>query len=144
MSTKENKKIILQQTKESNELGGDVSKIRPLMNKYNSPNFISHSDSGDMDFEQSTQLWTGIYSAFPDFYASVDDILAEDDKVALRCTYKCTHKGTFMGIPATGKQVVFKGVEIYKIAGKKVVECWALSDTLSLLTQLGVIPAPKS
>ena len=78
-------------------------------------------------------------SAFPDVNYSIDDILAEGDKTVIRCTLRATHKGTFMGIPATGKQIVVKGVEIDKIVGGKIVEAWGFSDSQGMMTQLGVI-----
>ena len=85
-------------------------------------------------------------SAFPDVNYSIDDILAEGDKTVIRCTVRATHKGTFMGIPATGKRIVIKGVEIDRIAGGKIVEAWGLGDFQGMMTQLGVITgaAPKT
>jgi steroid delta-isomerase-like uncharacterized protein len=107
---------------------------------------IYHSLSGDMDREQMIEEFIMMASAFPDTKVSIDDMVAEGDKVAYRWTMRCTHKGTFMGIPATGKQIVVKGVEIYKIAGRKIIEAWNFPDTLGMLTQLGAIPgaSPKA
>ena len=99
-----------------------------------------------MNREQTIKDTAKYLSAFPDLYYSIDDILAEGDKTVIRCTIKATHKGTFMGIPATGKQIVVKAVEIDKIVGGKIVEAWGSSDSLGMMTQLGVIPsaAPKT
>jgi predicted ester cyclase len=77
-------------------------------------------------------------SAFPDVNYTIDDILAEGDKTVIRCTIRATHKGTFMGIPATGKRIVVKGVEIDRIAGGKIVEAWVFDDSHRMMTQLGV------
>ena len=140
MSTKENKELVRQTIKEWNGVKGDVAKMRSLYDKYYAPDFIYHDVSGgDMNREEAIQNnFTGL-SAFPDVNYSIDDILTEGDKTVIRVTMQATHKGTFMGIPATGKQIVVKGVEIDKIVGGKIVEAWGLSDSQGIMTQLGVI-----
>ena len=147
MSTKENKELVRQAIKEWNAVNGDVAKMRSLYDKYYAPGFIYHDVStGDMNREQTIQNNVTLLSTFPDVNYSIDDIFAEGDKTVIRCTIQATHKGTFMGIPATGKQIVVKGVEIDKIVGGKVVEAWGFLDTPGMMTQLGVIPgaAPKT
>ena len=81
-------------------------------------------------------------SAFPDFKVTIDDMIAEGDKVVVRGTWSGTHKGEFMGIPATGKSVSFGVIDTVRIAGGKMVEHWGLMDNFRLMQQLGVIPAP--
>ena len=146
MSTKENKKLYGQFIKEWNELGGDIAKLRSWYEKYYVPGYIYHSISrGDMNREQTIQFCATVLSAFPDFSYSIDDMIAEGDKVVTRYTIKATHKGTFQGIPATGKHVSIKGSDVYKIEGKKILEWWEFNDMLGLLTQVGTFPggAPK-
>jgi steroid delta-isomerase-like uncharacterized protein len=147
MSTKENKELVRQIIKEWNAVKGDVAKMRSLYDKYYAPGFIYHDVSaGDMNREQTIQDMATYLSAFPDVNYTIDDILAEGDKTVIRCTIQATHKGTFMGIPATGKRIVVKGVEIDKIVGGKIVEAWGLDDSHRMMTQLGVITgaAPKT
>ena len=146
MSTKENKKLYGQFIKEWNELGGDFAKLRSWYEKYYVPGYIYHSISrGDMNREQTIQFCATVLSAFPDFSYSIDDMIAEGDKVVTRYTIRASHKGTFQGIPATGKQIVIKGVEIDKIVKGKFVETWDFPDTLGAMTQIGAFPsvAPK-
>ena len=81
-------------------------------------------------------------SAFPDFKATIDDLVAEGDKVVIRQTWTGTHKGEFMGVPPTGKSVSFGVIDILRIAGGKVVEHWGLMDSMSLMQQLGASPTP--
>ena len=81
-----------------------------------------------------------VRSAFPDMQATIEDMIAEGDKVAVRYTGTGTHKGELMGIPATGKQIAVTGIEIIRIAGGKMVERWEAFDNLSFMQQLGVIP----
>lgn len=78
--------------------------------------------------------------AFPDQHYTFEDAIAEGDKVVLRWTVRGTHTGEFKGIPPTGKQIAFSGVNIYRIASGKVVEEWSNFDRLDMLQQIGVIP----
>jgi predicted ester cyclase len=68
--------------------------------------------------------------------------VAEWDKVVGYWTMTATHGGELMGIPATGKRVKLTGVSIMRIAGGKIVEEWNEADQMSLMQQLGVVPAP--
>jgi len=79
-------------------------------------------------------------TAFPDVKFTIEDIIAEGDKVAARWTGSGTHKGDLMGIPPTGVQGTLKGMDFFRIAGGKISELWANSDDLGVLQQLGVIP----
>ena len=78
--------------------------------------------------------------ALPDQHYTFEDEIAEGDKVVLRWTVRGTHKGEFRGIPPTGKQIAFSGVNTYRIASGKVVEEWSDFDRLDILQQIGVIP----
>ena len=147
MSTKGNKELVRQVIKDRNEFAGDAAKVRSWCEKYCAPGYIHHNLArGDMNQEQMMQYFVELMSAFPDFHKSIDDMVAEGDKVVLRYTIEGTHKGTFAGIPATGKHVSIKGNEIYKIEGRKILEWWDFADYLGLMTQLGVVSgaAPKT
>jgi steroid delta-isomerase-like uncharacterized protein len=79
----------------------------------------------------------------PDLQYTVEDMIAEGDKVVARVTTRGTHKGEFMGIPPTGKQAINTGIDIIRFANGKAVEHWGEYDNLGLLRQLGVIPAQR-
>ncbi len=81
-------------------------------------------------------------SAFPDFQYTVEDELAEGDKVVFRLTARGTQHGEFLGMPPTGKQATWTEMHICRVVDGKLVEHWANLDQLSLLQQLGVIPGP--
>jgi predicted ester cyclase len=68
-------------------------------------------------------------------------MIAEGDKVVQRWTFRGTHQGEFMGIPATGVQVILSAIEIFRLADGKIAEQWVEADNLGSLQQLGVIPA---
>jgi steroid delta-isomerase-like uncharacterized protein len=141
MSIKENKDLIHQAFEEWNVVNGDIAKMRSLYEKYYGADFIYHNMSGgDMSREKAMQENAASIASFPDIKYSIDDIIAEGEKTAIRFTMQATHKGPFMGIPATGKLVVVKGVEVDKIVDGKIVETWDFLDTLGMITQLGIIP----
>jgi steroid delta-isomerase-like uncharacterized protein len=78
--------------------------------------------------------------AFSDIHVSVDQQIAEGDKVVSRITFNGTHRGPFFGIPATGRRVAVKQMHILRFENGKMAEHWVNSDDLSMLRQLGVIP----
>jgi steroid delta-isomerase-like uncharacterized protein len=86
------------------------------------------------------QLFTMFWAAFPDVHVTVEDQVAEGDKVVNRITWRGTHQGTFLGVPATGKQVTVAGIDIGRWADGKAVEHWNTHDFLGLIQHLGVIP----
>lgn len=78
--------------------------------------------------------------AFPDFRYEVEDVIAEDEKVAVRDIFRGTHEGDFMGIPATGNRVTMEAIHIYRLCGGRLAEHWVARDDLGMMRQLGVIP----
>jgi len=90
--------------------------------------------------EAFKQFTSGFFTAFPDLQTTIEDLIAEGDKVAVRQTWRGTHTGNFLGIPPTGKQVAFTSTEFYRVAGGKLAEEWVELDMLGLLQQLGAIP----
>jgi steroid delta-isomerase-like uncharacterized protein len=89
------------------------------------------------------QFYAALRDGFPDLHFTIEDQIAEGDRVVTRWTARGTHTGTFKGIPPTGKQGVVSGIDIDRIANGKVVECWPNADELGLLQQLGVLPVPE-
>jgi steroid delta-isomerase-like uncharacterized protein len=81
---------------------------------------------------------------FPDGRITVDDQIAEGDKVATRWTGRGTQAGEIAGIAPTGRQVTVTGLTISRLEGGKVVEEWTTWDTLGMLVQLGAVPAPTT
>jgi steroid delta-isomerase-like uncharacterized protein len=79
-------------------------------------------------------------TALPDLTITVDEALAEGNKVTVRWTARGTHKATLMGIAPTGKQVTLTGISVIRISGGKVAEHWVTWDTLGMMQQLGAVP----
>jgi predicted ester cyclase len=94
-------------------------------------------------FETTKQFLGMLLSAFPDLRYTLEDEIAEGDKVVQRALVSGTMKGDFIGIPATGKHANWTEIHIVRFAGGKIVEHWAAIDQLGMLQQLGVIPMPQ-
>lgn len=89
-----------------------------------------------------THFFVALREAFPDLRFTVEDQIADGDRVVTRWTASGTHTGAFQGIPPTGTQVRLTGIDIDRIADGKVLECWTSGDDLGLLRQLGMVPRP--
>lgn len=106
------------------------------------PDVVDHAaDPGARGGVEGAREWLSmVFTAFPDVSASIEDIIAEDDKVVVRKVWHGTHRAPFMGTPPTGKEVSFEGIVIWRIEDGKLAERWAQIDRLSLTQQLGVVP----
>ena len=106
--------------------------------------FVNH-DPGLPDV-RDLEAYKGFIAAtrtgFPDFSVTIEDVIAEGDKVASQWTARGTHQGELIGIPPTGRQATWTGMTIYRFAGGKIVEAWWSRDMLSFLIQIGVVPPP--
>ncbi|NJC97634.1 MAG: hypothetical protein C3F07_18785 [Anaerolineales bacterium] len=89
------------------------------------------------------QWFTMFTAAFPDGHQTVEDVIAEADRVVARTTFNGTHQGEMQGIPATGKNVSVSSITIFRLDNGKIAEGWLVSDNLGMMQQLGVIPAPQ-
>lgn len=140
MSTEENKALVRRQF-EAIWDGGNLAVIDELY----APNYVNHDPAnpeqagGPGGFKQRVSLYR---TAFPDLHLTIEDQVAEGDKVVTRWTASGTHKGDLMGTPPTGKSASVTGMLISRIEGGKFVEEWVNWDTLGLLQQVGAIPAP--
>ena len=81
-------------------------------------------------------------AAFPDMRVTIEEELAEGDKVITRGYFTGTHQGDFQGIPPTGKQIKVKYIDIWLVENGKLVENWVRLDELGMMQQLGVVPTP--
>jgi len=105
------------------------------------PSYVSHNplleSKGPEGFKQNV---TAVRTAFPDIHCTIEDMVAEGDKVVTRYTSRSTFKGEFMGIAPTGKKVTTTAILITRWVGGKEVEAWEVMDTLGMMQQLGVVP----
>lgn len=114
-----------------------------LIDELVSPDFIAHSPSEELHGPDGVkQSVMELRTAFPDLHVTIEDQVAEGDRVVTRWTATGTHTGPFRGIPPTGNRGKIAGIEIDRIVDGKAVECWSNTDDLGMLQQLGVVPAP--
>jgi steroid delta-isomerase-like uncharacterized protein len=108
------------------------------------PNCVYHSPAtGDLKGEAYKQFVASLFVAFPDGRWTIEDQLAEGEKVITRWTFVGTHRGMFMGIPPSGRKIAITGMCIDRIVDGRIVEEWEEWDSLGMMRQLGVIPEIK-
>ncbi len=111
-----------------------------------SPDLVVHNPPPGItgDFEGIKQAISIHRTGFPDLHFEIHDQLAEGDQVVSRWTLNWgTHRGEWVGVPPTGKQVTITGISIQRYAGGKMVESWLEMDMLGMMQQLGVVPPPE-
>jgi steroid delta-isomerase-like uncharacterized protein len=108
------------------------------------PDYVDHNPAPGQspDREGFRQFAGALRTALPDMHSSVDDLVAEGDRVAWRYSLQATHTGPLLGIPATGKPITMTGISIDRFAGGQIVERWSELDTLGLLSQVGAVSVP--
>ena len=114
---------------------GNLEDIR----KYVADNLMDHDPAPDQGpgAQGLIDFFTQFRSAFPDLKVEVEHLVTDEDNVALAYTVTGTHKGEMMGIPATGKKIKARGVQIGRFEQGKLVERWGSSDQLGILKQVG-------
>lgn len=139
MSTQSNKAIVRRMLDEMNNQGN----IR-IIDELVAPDFFEHEDPPpgvSRDREGVKQVFTMYHNAFSDIDASINDMIAEDDKVVVFMTVQATHIREFAGIPPASKRIAVNVLDIFRVADGQIKEHWGVTDRLGMLQQLGVIPA---
>ena len=121
---------------------GDIAGFGDLL----ADNFVEHQGAGGPGFpatkEGTLEFFRVLLAAFPDWRMTVEDLIAGGDKTVARVRVTGTHKGEFMGVPATGTRVDVQLIDIMRFDSAGLVgEHWGVADMLSLMQQLGVVPA---
>jgi steroid delta-isomerase-like uncharacterized protein len=107
-----------------------------------SSDYVNHDLPAPAPGAEGLKQVVGMFrAAFPDMHVAVEDMVAEGDKVVSRGTMTGTHRGEFMRIPATGRQVAVSYTDVWRVENDKFVENWVRLDMLGMLRQLGVVPA---
>ena len=133
-----NKAVIRRLYEEENK--GNVDVIDELM----APDVIIHGDAlvplqkGTAGIKEQVKAVQGV---FEDLTVTIDDLVAEGDKVAARLRWKGRHVKDYMGIPASGREISWSAIAVNRLEGGRVAERWFVASTFSLLQQLGLIPS---
>ena len=133
MSVEENKNIIRRYQEACNNC--DFDALAELVSAdVLTPNIIAGMPSG---LEGARVVHQTTLIGMPDYHTTIEDLIAEGDKVVARVTMTGTHTGNFWGIPATGKRVNLTGIYIVRIANGKIVEHWGEENGMIVIKQLG-------
>jgi steroid delta-isomerase-like uncharacterized protein len=141
-STQEQNKQVVRRFTEDLWNRGSLDKLGEFI----STNHKNHPNASAPDFGQGPQAVGQLVSmyrtAYPDTKLTIDDQIAEGDRVVTRWTAAGTHQGELFGMPATGKHVKVTGIFIDRVVDGKIVETWGEFDALGMMQQVGAIPAP--
>jgi steroid delta-isomerase-like uncharacterized protein len=138
MSTETNKRIIVGGFEEGMNQGNLA-----YFDQYATPTYVNHNMPVPGAGPEAMKMAVGMFkTAFPDFHVTIEEVLAEGDRVSTLGYFTGTHLGDFNGIPATGKSIRAGYIDIWRLENGQVAENWVQMDMMGLLQQLGVIPAP--
>jgi steroid delta-isomerase-like uncharacterized protein len=120
-------------------------KTPTLIEELFASNCVIHTPDGALHgIDGAKQLYNAYVSSFPDVHFTIEDIVADDDKAAIRYTFNGTHHGPLRGIAPTGKSTSVAGAVFFHFAAGKVIEQRGIWDSLALMQQLGVVAASTS
>jgi predicted ester cyclase len=105
-------------------------------NEFISSDYVGHLGTTIMDRNELERLERQFIEAFPDAHHSIDDLIAEGDRVVLRTTARVTHRGRFESIEPTGRSVEFNGLVIYRVKDGRIAESWGEIDFMRLMREL--------
>src|SRR5215204_4991086 len=125
MSREENKAMVRREQKELWNHTGDLDAAEKL--------FAAGQAEG------AKQGAANFRRGFPDVISTIEDLIAEGDKVVARWRSRATHQGDYMGIAPTGNKVEFTGISFYRIEGGKIAQSWNSEDRLGLMRQIGAV-----
>jgi predicted ester cyclase len=125
MSAEENKAVVRREQEELWNHTGDLDAAEELF----AAGQAEAAKQGAADFRRG----------FPDVVSTIEDLIAEGDKVVARWRSRATHRGDYLGTPPTGKEVEFTGISIYRLEGDKIVESWNIEDQFGLMRQIGAV-----
>ncbi len=139
MTTEENKAIVRRYVEA--HAANDQAALKEVL----APDPVAHraSSTDSLNREALLQGISMFSAAFSDRQFTMEDQIAEGDKVMTRYTWRGTHSGDFQGLPPTGKQVAISAFFVQRIQEGKIVEFWHLFDQLALMQQLGLVPPPQ-
>jgi steroid delta-isomerase-like uncharacterized protein len=140
MSTEENKAIVRRMTEEFYNQGNSES-----IGQFYAASYVHHDPASPhvRDRGGLVESVRAFRAGCPDLYISTEELVAEGDLVTKRWTIHATHTDNLSGMPPTGKHITVNGLELFRLADGKIVEAWLGYDNLSMMQQLGVIPAPE-
>lgn len=105
------------------------------------PEFEDHDPSNPSNDREGARRWfETVHNAFPDMKITIEDVLVDGEKAAVRFRMRGTHSGEILGVGPTGRQVTGTGMDVLRFRGEKIIEHWGEFDTLGMMQQLGAVP----
>jgi predicted ester cyclase len=141
MSLEENKSLVRRYIAEVWHTTGTVTVDRFFAANYK--RYLSPT-AEPLNLDGQRQRITGLREAFPDLHFTIEDLIAEGDRVVFRSTIRGTHRGAFQGIPPTGRRVTVGLIDIVRVEDGRFVEHWGGPDLFDLLRQLGATVSPPT
>jgi len=139
MSEERNKQVFRRLIEEGFSLGN-----LEVLNDVFASNFVEHQDGFvPPNVEGVKGAIVSLRTAAPDLKLTIEEIIASGEKTWARITARGTHRGPFMGRPATGRSFAITVIDICRFENGQVVEHWGVADRLSMMAQLGLLPRPQ-
>ena len=112
--------------------------------EFMAPDFLDHASLPGQapGLAGAKNKWAMYQAGIPDLRVTIEDLVAEGDKVGVRRTYEGTHKGELLGVPPTGNHIQFGGISIFRLIRGKITESWEQVNLLALMQQVGALPTP--
>ena len=134
-------KAVVRRNTEEVQGGGNFEVFEELF----ADDFLDHTPQPGRtpDKDGARQLYKILRTAFPDFHADIHWQLADGDRVTTYKTYHGTHRGEFLGVAPTGRQIQFETVDVMRVRNGKITEHWGVANLFSLMQQLSAWPAKQ-
>jgi steroid delta-isomerase-like uncharacterized protein len=125
---------------------GDAEAISRTIDEVVAPDLLFHAPvpMGTTGVQALKNVWTVLLRAFPDLHVTIEDTVAEGDKVVFRNTVTGTHRGEYRGLEPTGRSVSYGEIFVMRFAGGRIAEIWGVVDVFSQMRQLGALPGGSS
>lgn len=111
-----------------------------LVDQFVAEDYINHNPFVGDGREANRQFWTGFFAGLPDLIATIEDLVISGDRVVGRFVYRGTQTGELMGIPASGKAVEMRSIDIWRLQDGMFVEHWDELNLLQMFQQMGALP----
>ena len=111
-----------------------------LVDRFRAENYINHNDFVADRRDGNSQFWTAFFTGLPDVKVTMEDLVISGDRVVGRFTYRGTHTGDLVGIPATGKPVEMRSIDIWRVQNGMFAEHWDEINAMQMFQQIGALP----
>jgi steroid delta-isomerase-like uncharacterized protein len=112
-----------------------------LVDHFVAEDYVNHNAFVADGREANRQFWTAFFTGLPDVKVTMEDLIISGDRVVGRFVYRGTHTGDLLGIPASGRPVEMRSIDIWRVAGGLFTEHWDELNLMQVFPQVGALPA---